>query len=424
MIKYILFSFLFLLLCIPYVQQNLDFFTIKKLEGVELKTEKDTLNPETWMEGRFQKNKERSVNETIGMRDLLIRIYNQYNYSLFHLTESPGVVIGKSDYLYLTSYTDNFSGKNFIGWSAIEANVKRLKMLQEALKKKNTDLIVVFAPGKASFYPEYIPDEILHNATQNNYNAYKRLLVKEGLNFLDMQSWFNHLKGKTPYKLYPKYGVHWSYYGTYLAADTLKRYIEVLRKCELPDILVDKIEERDSLQQPDYDAGHLLNVFTVEKDTMPYPFLSFREKNGGKPKGLVISDSYAWQWYEQKILQNLFDEWSFWFYNNTMYPESFTKTKNTSDINYSEVLQKKDVIIVLASEGTLNLFPYGILDKTEGIYIPQTQEELISYYKLRISGDSTWLHAVIMKAIGKKITVEKALQEDAEWMAANAQAKK
>jgi hypothetical protein len=420
MMRWILFASLFALFCLPFAQQQFHFFNPQKLDGVEITLEPDTLNAGAWFEGRFQTKRERKINETLGLREVLVRSYNQYNYMCFHTSESPGVVIGKNNYLYLTSYINNYCGNNFIGWLKTECNVRRLKMIQDALKKKNIDLLVVLAPGKASFYPENIPEEFTGNPGQNNYNAYRRYFIKEKINFLDLSQWFNQLKPESKYKLYPKYGVHWTYYGACLAADTLRKSIEALRRCNLPAIQVNNIAMEDSLRQPDYDVGELLNIYTTFKDTLPYPEISFVNIDSTtKPKFLIISDSYVWQWNELKFLQNTFNDWSFWFYNNTMYPESFVEKKFTADINYCETIQEKDIIVLLASEGTLDLFPYGFLDKTEPLYFPKDKNELIDYYQLKIKGDSAWLRSVILKAIQKKIPVAKSLHEDAEWMASN-----
>src|SRR5438045_9079475 len=114
--KTFLFSILYLILCIPFLQKSFHIFTLKKLNGVELKNEIDSTKQTSWFEGSLQQEEEKKVNETIGMRELLIRLYNQVDFTLFHTSNSPSVVVGKNNFLYLTSYIDNYSGKNFIGW--------------------------------------------------------------------------------------------------------------------------------------------------------------------------------------------------------------------------------------------------------------------------------------------------------------------
>ena len=184
MYKRIIFAFLFSLLFLPLIQETFHVFNFKPLNGYEIKTEKDSLSAASWFKGSFQKNRQKYVEENIGFRDLVVRIYNQINYTAFHVTESPGVVLGKDNFLYLTSYTENYNGNRFIGHDAIESNSSRLKKLQDALKEKNIDLITVFAPGKASFYPEYIPDESAKPLSVNNYLAYKKAFQEKGVNFI------------------------------------------------------------------------------------------------------------------------------------------------------------------------------------------------------------------------------------------------
>jgi len=416
---WIIFGTLFILFCLPFLEKQFHFINPDKLNGVEFEPEKDTLTLEAWMDGRFQKKEERLINEKIGLSEIFIRIYNQFNFSCFRITQNSGVVIGKKDFLYLTSYTDNFSGKNFIGGVRAQATAKLLKILQDTLKKKNIDLIIALGPGKASFYSEYVPDTILPKIKSlNNYAAYRYFLQNENVNLIDFHSWFMKMKGHTPYKLYPKYGAHWSYYGTYLAGDSLKKFIETIHNCRLPEIRVNGIKVSDKLIQPDYDIGDLLNIYSTLKDTMPYPDLVYGDVgNLQRPKLLVISDSYAWQWNEQEYFQHMSGDWAFWFYNNTMYPESFKKTKTTADINYCETLLQKEVIVVLTAEGTYDLFPYFILDKTEPLIMPSDEAGLIEYYKLKIKSNKEWFIDIVKKAIKEQTTVEQMVVRNAEWMA-------
>ena len=88
------------------------------------------------------------------MRNIFVRINNQIDYSLFNIPNSEGIVIGKEGYLFEKDYIRTCLGKDFLGKSVIDKKLLRTKFIQEFLKTKNIDLIIVFEPGKASFFPQ------------------------------------------------------------------------------------------------------------------------------------------------------------------------------------------------------------------------------------------------------------------------------
>ena len=66
------------------------------------------------------------------------------------------VVIGKENYLYEKGYIDAFFGVDFIGHDSIAISAYKLKMIQDTLAKLNKTLLIILAPGKGDFFPEYI----------------------------------------------------------------------------------------------------------------------------------------------------------------------------------------------------------------------------------------------------------------------------
>lgn len=411
-------AFIMTIMVIPFLQEFLGVFKPMELKGITEKADEPFFNLTNWFNSSFQTAYEKYVEENIGFRPAFIRIYNQVNFTLFNTSESPGVVIGKENYLYLKSYTDSYNGKNYIGNAKVEWNVLCLKLLQEKLKEKNKDLIVVLAPGKATYYNEFIPDAIAKPIQISNFNAYKNAFYKSGINMIDMNTWFKSMKASAQIKLYPKYGVHWSYYGSFLASDSLSRFIEKLHNCNLPYASISEITYSDSLRNPDYDIGELLNIYTELKDTMPYPTIKYTgDASTSKPSCLIISDSYTWHWYEQKYLDSTFNKWSFWFYNNTMYPESFSVSTKTDQINYMESLLKYDLIILMATEATLDLFPYKITERTEPFYLPKDRAQLVMYFEKKIRADKDWLDKIKLNAEQESKNLDAVITGNAEWMA-------
>ncbi|MEI7980570.1 MAG: hypothetical protein WCI71_02895, partial [Bacteroidota bacterium] len=100
----------------------------------------------------------KAIGENFGFRTWLIKLKNQTDFSVFNMTEAPGVVIGKHGCLFIESYIKNYTGLTFKGPAKIDYEVSKLEAIQDELKKKNIDFLLIFAPGKATFSAEDIPD--------------------------------------------------------------------------------------------------------------------------------------------------------------------------------------------------------------------------------------------------------------------------
>ncbi|MBL0050784.1 MAG: hypothetical protein IPP29_04270 [Bacteroidetes bacterium] len=98
---------------------------------------------------------------------------------------------------------------------------------------------------------------------------------KYGINLIDFNKWFVQMKDTSSSKLFPQQGIHWSYYGAYLAADSIIKYIEDKRKCDLPDY-VTSFETNQKANYGDEDLEHILNlIYKLPEYKMSYPKISF-----------------------------------------------------------------------------------------------------------------------------------------------------
>src|SRR5690606_30484493 len=146
---------LVILLLMPMVEQKFTFFELSPLNGSFVIHEKPKFSPESWFSGNYQSNLEAYVNQAIGFKNLFVRVYNQIYFSLFNNARANGVIVGEENYLFEESYIKAYVGSDFIGEQKIEEKIRKLKSINDTLNKKKIKLIVVFAPGKGSFYPEY-----------------------------------------------------------------------------------------------------------------------------------------------------------------------------------------------------------------------------------------------------------------------------
>ncbi len=391
-IKKILIPLIIVMLFLPMVQQNFHIFKIKRLNGFYTPSPRpDTLNFDTWFDESYQKKYSKYLEDTLGFRQILIRINNQINYSLFKKTEAKNVVVGKNNCLYEEGYIQDYTGSTFLGKKFWNELLRRTKRIQDTLKKiNNTDLIIVLDPGKASFYPEYIPDRYhQENKTLSNMDYLSEQTRKIHINNLDLNSWFRGMKDTSKYPLYATYGVHWSTYGMYRAADTLARFIGHLRKTELPEMVWEGYTVTDKIKDVDFDIEATMNLlFDLPHTKMCYPQISYKSKPGTvKPKILTIGDSYYWGFINNHIVDSLFSDQQYWYYFGGIWPNIWDFKIIPQELNLRQEIEKQDVILIAFTE--MNAFHgfWGFIDEAYKIYFPGEYNEDYEARKQLIKND-------------------------------------
>jgi len=417
--KWFLFSMLMLMLFMPIFQSTFNIFEIKPLDGSFAQIEKADFKFFTWkrwFDESFQNKINKAIEDNIGYRNILIRLYNQLNYSFFNKTLTQKAVIGKSDCLYEEEYILDYTGYNFIGKKTIAQHLLKTKKLQDFLKKdKHVDLVIIYAPGKASFFPEYIPDKYKPKAkTLSNYEYYAEMSNVLKINHLDLNKWFILMKDTSQYPLYPKYGIHWSTYGMHLAIDTIIKHIEKTKNINLINPLWKKITATDSVKDADYDIEKTLNLlFKLPSERMAYPEIIIKEDTTkDKPNVLVIADSYYWSIYNSGIPQKVFGNHEFWYYNYTIYPDCWGDNARYVDKNNAcENIEKQDIILLMITELNLCRGFFNFTDELYNKYFPDTPKDEIYDFKLWYLNFDDKRKALYHKADSCRTTPEKILDK-------------
>ena len=373
-IKNRLFIAVLCLLFIPLFLDITELIKIKPLEGSYSTPSSPTFSIPEWFEGEYQEKKEDYIGKSLYVRPLFVRFYNQYYYSFYNIPKANSVVIGKSSYLYENNYIKAHLGRDFIGYDEIEDKVRKLQKVVDTLKSKGVELIVVFAPGKGSFYPEYIPDEFNStDKTTTNYEIYNQNLLKSNIHYLDFNSWFVSNKSTSEYPLFPKTGIHWSKYGELLAADSIIGYINSISQYKkVPELVLGEVETSNRMRDTDDDIEKGMNLLVNIPDLeMGYPDYSFKEeKYTNQPKVLTVADSYYWGMFNWGLSNNAFNKGQFWYYNEAIYPDSYETSLKVSDINIIDEVEKNDVIILMSTDANLYKFAFGFVDQLFGAYYP------------------------------------------------------
>ncbi len=371
--KKILFALLMAILLVPLIPAKWSTFSkTVPLAGEALIFKMPSFSFSGYFSRAYQDSFSDYFSHTFHNRAFYIRAYNEINYDLLRFpSSSSGIIIGKKDFLFLRSYVDNYIGSNCLGKRQIEKNVGLLKKIQDSLKRKNIDLIILFTPGKASFYSEYLPDKYLENKKDsNNYLLYSSELIRQGINFIDLNKYFKILKSKSKYPLFSVWGTHWTHYGMSIGADTVIKYIEKIRAIKMPDFDYSSIKVSTDIQKPDYDVEDLLNLyFPLAHTPLAYPNYSYkRNPTNYKPSVLVIGDSYWGNLCYKGIPQNVFKQDIFWRYFKDEYINNIRQKTPVLNLNIKEKILQQDVIIIEATEENYNNFPYGFSEHVDFLF--------------------------------------------------------
>ena len=423
-IRGIILLIILVVLVIPFFQANFNIVKLAPLKGALTEPEKKSFNVKEWFSGIFQEQEENYLNQTFGFRSLFIRINNQLAFSLFDKAKANGVIIGKNNYLFEENYIKAYYGTDFIGNDSITHRIERLKFIQDTLAKLNKNIILVFAAGKGTYYPEYIPDKYRVKKSITNYELHIKLAQEMGLNFIDFNKYFVEQKNTSRYPLYPKYGIHWSYYGMCIAADSIVHYIEKMRNIDMPNLHWKDVDLEDP-KETDYDIADGMNLkFKLKSFKMAYPHIQFESDSGkSKPSVLVISDSFYWGMFGSGIITRSFSSNHFWFYNQQVYTAGNDSQSETSQLNLKEEIDKHDVIIIMATEATLPGFGWGFIENTYNLFKGvKNKSELNAEFQIKLTNnrkyiktDKNWMELIKKKAILNKISVDSMLTLDAIW---------
>ncbi len=335
------------------------------LSGSFMSAQDTVFSIDGWLSGKFQTKKEKYLNENFGFRTLGVRLNNEITFDLFRKTKARGVEVGREKYLYEKEYIEAYLGKDFLGEDKINKQLQKLKFVQDTLQKMGKSMLLIFAPGKASFYPEYFPEKYdTMRRGKTNYQVFTKRSFDIGIKFIDFNKYFIENKGKSPYLLYPKHGIHWSLYGACLAGDSLIKYIERDRKTDIPEWYWNEVKV-EKARDMDYDLGGGLNLLIqFQRDQMGYPVTLIRtNKNKVKPGLLVVGDSFYFGLLQQKFAE-CFSNQQFWYYNEEVQWEEYKEQrKKTASMDLNKEIKSHSVFIILCTERNLSELGWGYIER-------------------------------------------------------------
>lgn len=414
-IKYGLFFGILILLALPLAQMEYPYFSTRELDGSFSESPNPVFSVKTFLSGEYQKKKTAFLKDHIGFRNTMVRLSNQIDYSLFNELHAKNTVIGKDGYLYEKGYITEYNGGSFVGLESIRLRVEKLAFIKGKLEEKNIELLMVIAPGKGSYYPEFIPDKMGNKEAElRNYTVYKKEFVKQGIDLIDFNEYFKSEKHEAPFLLMPKTGIHWSKYGEYIAADSIINYFEAKLDVDIPNLILKAIDT-SLAQKGDIDIEEALNLlFPLENVEMGYPKFKIESQEGKDSlKVLTIADSFYWGMFNFGLSKKAFNRGQFWYYAKQIYPDSYKEKIKVDEIDIIEGIEENNAVMIMCTDATLHKFAFGFIDSAYDAYL---NEEEMDEFIQTIKSDSLVFERVQLKAIKRNISLEEMLRIEAKYM--------
>lgn len=371
--KYLLLFWLIVLIA-PLLQSGFKVFKGGALKGAIIPVPDVEFTLKGWFDGSYQHGKEEYLNEHFGFRNDLVRLHNQINFSLFKIASVRDAVVGKEDYLFERKYIEEYYGRNFIGDSAIDRRIFMIQRIADTLNSLNKKLIVVMAPSKARFFPEYIPDSLRGPIVPGNYEKYAEGFSRTGIVTMDCNKYFANLRDTCSYPLFARYGIHWSLYGASFVRDSLLTLIGRVTNKSLPRWDKQFYVSPTPLDT-DNDLGDAMNLIVkVKPGPLAYPTYTLPETVQPVPVRLIsVGDSFYWTMTSLKIHEALVDD-QFWYYNSEVWPPRFGANNNRltyADLNIKDEIYNNEVFLLICSEINISNIGFSFVDDAYKLFYGQ-----------------------------------------------------
>ena len=350
----ILFALLMVFLFVPLIQQWTGLFPVKVLKGAVEPTPKPELTFDNYKTNTYQTQIEKYVSEHFGLREPVIRLYNQYVWTAFNKTYCHFIVPGKKGYLYYALAVNEHFGlelpkhykSNKEAMKDADAELRQMNKLRHVLKDYGIEFVAFIAPDKPEVYPEYLPRRDANDTTIHLTDYFSRRMNEIGFPYINMTDWFVSMRDTASFPLFPKTDSHWRYSAIY-GYDSLFRFINTLDgEVKFPNIHIGPpvAYESDKLEG---DEETLNLIFPIRGGKTKYKsdITVEADSTQRKPKVLFVGDSFIWSLGEFMPAREIMADREVWFYNNTAYIGFDNKTQSVRDIDRLSHILNADYVV-------------------------------------------------------------------------------
>ncbi|MEJ7659809.1 MAG: hypothetical protein WKG07_09360 [Hymenobacter sp.] len=343
-------------------------------------------NLDSLYNNRYQPALEHYVDTRIGFRSWLVRLRNQFSYSVLGVARAKGVVVGQDRVLFENHGIEAYLGEDFMGEAQVRHHVRRFKAVQDTLAKRGKLLVFVTTPSKASFMPEYLPAYYQQPHRLANYTALTAAMRKSGANLLDTSALFRQWKDSSRYRLFARGGIHWSVYGAALASDTLMGYLRQHYPYPLQRFRISRVETSNEAQANDDDIVQAMNLLWRPRAwRMAYPTVEALPPLPQQrcPNLLLIGDSFCWMLMYPYVNESFSGNWRFWYYNSEVsWPENRPEGTELWKPDHKQQYLARDIIVVMFTEYNLSDLDSNFSDEAYNLFTPYSPADSAAVRRL------------------------------------------
>ena len=350
----ILFALLMVFLFVPIIQEWTGFIPVRPLKGVSMETPKPELTFDNYKSNIYQTQIEKYASEHFGLREPVIRIYNQYVWSAYNKTYCHFIVPGKHGYLYYALAVKEHFGtellhhykSNEAAMKDVNTELRMMNKVRHVLKDYSIEFLAFIAPDKPEVYPEYLPRRDADTTTVHIDEYFSHRMTETGFPFINMTDWFVQMRDTASFPLFPRTDSHWRYASIY-GFDSLFRFINTLDgEAKFPTLHIGPpiVYESDKLEG---DEETLNLIFRIHGDKTQYKSNITVEPDNThrKPKVLFVGDSFIYSMNDFMPIREIMEDREIWFYNNTAYEGFDNKTESVKDIDRLSHILNADYVV-------------------------------------------------------------------------------
>lgn len=344
------------------------------LSGVTAASEPVGMSIETLSNGTYQTFLNDAWENGFPGKKFLLRVRNQFLYSIFKVSPNSNVVIGKDNYLYEPAYilyeTQISPPSSEEYFDTLGSN---LAQLQELLEENGKELYIFITPSKAHFYREFIPTrfELLSDEDSYSYTNYSKLLEtleKNSLNFYDSVSFIerNLDSGILESPLFYKSGIHWSHPWANSAAAEFLDYMNSCSKYDLSSVSVSE-SISDVPIDPDTDLYSSLNLIAEAEEKWYSADCSIERPGNDRPNIFLRGGSFMGQSLIALVRAGVFER-DVHFENNYYFTDQYSALSTLSsfkaydEMDLDRLLGQSDILVLEVNEGAIQTMSWGFID--------------------------------------------------------------
>jgi alginate O-acetyltransferase complex protein AlgJ len=263
----------------------------------------------------FIKGLEAYFNDHFGFRKCLVKWNNKLRWALFKDQTTRNVLIGKDGWLFWTSgqMIDHYNGQLQFTAEELHDWQVLLEGRRDWLARRGITYLFVVTPGKASIYPEFLPDWVVKVRPETKLDQFMAYMQEHStVPVLDLRKALSEAKKVHP--TYLKDDAHWNLFGGFIAYQEIMRTLDKQRPdLESPLSLSSFI--MTNLPTTDGDLSRMLGISLVDSNSIslfPKPELKrfsielppsthpknpkFTRNAQAKDRVVVFHDSFGMSW--------------------------------------------------------------------------------------------------------------------------------